>query len=120
VSKTAIITFQTALQGDNVSSWLAPFSYQLNNSPAQHQTVQLASILPNTLPIPKLPGPSRYVAIYPPSGSTNIKTIYQNLIGTQGWQIDPANPSWLSIPANGASSLIIVSTVNEQIDLYWF
>jgi len=124
LSKTAIVTFSAALQGDANYQTVQPTSYTFTDSPFEH-TQSTLNIGGTFVTIPTLPSQARYVRILPPAGSTITKTIYLDTAGSNGWVIDPANETWLSIPltiaAGGAPTfLYIVATGAEAVDFYWY
>jgi hypothetical protein len=122
MSKTAIITFQENLQGDNITEWLAPTSYTFTNSPYEHFQTNVSTGT-TTLVIPTLPKLANYVRILPPTGNSVGITIYQNNTGSNGWTFSQSE-AWLPIQPtiNGVNTvnLVLTATANVTVDIYFY
>ena len=122
MSKTAIVTFQASLQGDNITEWLSPTQYTNTNSPYVHFQSNVTTGT-TTILIPALPALASWLRLVPqPSNSAGI-SIYINAIGTNGFTIMD-NEAWLPITPtiNGVNSVSVVlqATANTVVDLFFY
>lgn len=119
MSKSAIVTFNSNVNGDTTGASVGPISYTLTNTPAFHTAVTMPGPANITITIPQLPSPAKFCRFLPPSNSSVNKWLMSTSGDTVGIQINSQLESWISL-STSITQFVLRTDGAETIELYFY